>query len=132
MDSELSRTVTTFWDYKCTFRSPHGSFEMRQLSAHVWVCIAVNDNHRFCRSWVKTDFEKKFILYVGYCPDDDYMVRWVQTLPRRISFKKCELRTGNDPERTGLPVEWRAWGVKVDEVLAIASDDRSTYGMMDF
>jgi hypothetical protein len=114
----------SFYQYPVTYQSPHGSFEMRQISESVWVCICNNPTHRFARGWpTVADFPLKFILYLGYNPEvSPWYELWVRKLATRYKFGKVEFRQGKE-DRTGMSREIRIKGITAQETLAIAYED---------
>lgn len=112
-----------FYNYPITFQSPNGSFEMRRLSTHVWVCIS-NSNHKLSQSWPEVeDFDKKFVVYIGFDPRiEPFMETWVNKLRSRVRFHKTEVRNGK-ADRTGMPRECRFWGIRANDALLLAQED---------
>lgn len=121
--------MNAFDRFEITHQSGHGSFIMRRLSPHVWVCVAMNENHRFAANWTRVnDYPKPFVVYIGFNPtrpanDPDNIELWVKKLRNRIRFERCEGPRIGKADRTGMPKEARFYGVSAKDTLAIAAED---------
>lgn len=112
-----------FREFPETFSSPNGSFQVHQLSQHVWVCIEMKPS-RYAKDWTLVpDYPNRFLTYIGYEMHETDIPLWITIIQKKFIYTAVQMRSGKK-DRTGKPKEAKFFGLSHRSTMLLAFEDR--------